>query len=112
MNQPVLEGLTVLEFGAGSQAAALAGVLLADNGARVIKVEPPEGDRLRTDAPSAHLVFNRGKESVVADLRTAEGREQARELAARADVLIAAFAPGVDERFGIDYASLREINPL
>jgi crotonobetainyl-CoA:carnitine CoA-transferase CaiB-like acyl-CoA transferase len=74
MTQPVLEGLTVLEFGAGSHAAALAGVLLADNGARVVKVEPPEGDRLRTDSPSAHLVFNRGKESVVADLRTTEGR--------------------------------------
>jgi crotonobetainyl-CoA:carnitine CoA-transferase CaiB-like acyl-CoA transferase len=112
MSQPVLEGLTVLEFGAGSHAAALAGVLLADNGARVIKVEPPEGDRLRTDSPSAHLVFNRGKESVVADLRTAEGREQARDLAARADVVIAAFEPGVDERFGIDYATLRELNPL
>jgi crotonobetainyl-CoA:carnitine CoA-transferase CaiB-like acyl-CoA transferase len=112
MTQPVLEGLTVLEFGAGSHAAALAGVLLADNGARVVKVEPPEGDRLRTDSPSAHLVFNRGKESVVADLRTTEGRERARELAAHADVLIAAFEPGVAERFGIDYASLRELNPL
>src|SRR3954447_4104836 len=111
MMQPVLEGLTVLEFGAGSQAAALAGVLLADNGARVIKVEPPEGDRLRTDSPSAHLVLDRGKESVVADLRTPRGREQARELAARADVLLAAFQPGVAERFGIDDASLRELNP-
>src|SRR3954452_9273244 len=112
MTQPVLEGLTVLEFGAGSHAAALAGVLLADNGARVIKVEPPEGDRLRTDSPSAHLVFNRGKESVVVDLRTPEGRERARGLAASADVLITAFEPGVAERFGIDYTSLRELNPL
>src|SRR3954454_6149337 len=112
MIQPVLEGLTVLEFGAGSHAAGLAGVLLADNGARVVKVEQPEGYRLRTDSPSAHLVFNRGKESVVADLRTAEGRERARELAAHADVLISAFEPGVAEGFGIDYASLRELNPL
>src|SRR3954465_4219715 len=104
MNQSVLEGLTVLEFGAGSHAAALAGVLLADNGARVIKVEPPEGDRLRTAAPSAHLVFNRGKERSVAALRTAEGRAQAQELAARADVLIAGFAPGTAEEFGVDYA--------
>src|SRR3954452_8285855 len=111
MNQPVLAGLTVLEFGAGSHAAALAGVLLADNGARVVKVEPPEGDLLRTDAPTAHLVFNRGKESVVADLRTPEGRDRARDLAAHADVLIAAFEPGVDREFGIDYESLRQLNP-
>jgi crotonobetainyl-CoA:carnitine CoA-transferase CaiB-like acyl-CoA transferase len=111
MTQPILDGLTVLEFGAGSQPAALAGVLLADNGARVIKVEPPEGDRLRTAAPSAHLVFNRGKESIVADLRTAEGRTQARDLAARADVLIAGFAPGTAEEFVIDDAGLRQVNP-
>src|SRR3954454_11964156 len=111
MTKPILDGLTVLEFGAGSQPAALAGVLLADNGARVIKVEPPEGDRLRTAAPSAHLVLDRGKESLVADLRTARGRARARELAGGADVLIAGFAPGTAERFGIDYAALREVNP-
>ncbi|MER5628402.1 CoA transferase [Streptosporangium sp. NPDC002544] len=111
MTHPILEGLTVLEFGAGSQPTALAGVLLADNGARVIKVEPPEGDRLRTSSPSAFLVFNRGKESVVADLRTPEGRERARSLAATADVLIEGFAPGVAEEFGIGYDDLRELNP-
>ncbi len=111
MTQPVLEGVAVLEFGAGSQAAALAGVLLADNGARVIKVEPPEGDRLRSTSPSASLVLNRGKESVVADLRTAVGRERARELAASADVLISAFEPGVAEEFGIGYDDLHALNP-
>lgn len=111
MTHPILDGLMVLEFGAGSQPAALAGVLLADNGARVVKVEPPEGDRLRTASPSAFLVFNRGKESVVADLRTPEGREKARELAATADVLIEGFSPGVAEKFGIGYESLRELNP-
>lgn len=111
MTHPILDGLTVLEFGAGSQPAALAGVLLADNGARVVKVEPPEGDRLRTTAPSAFLVFNRGKESVIADLRTPEGREKARELAAAADVLIEGFAPGVADEFGIGYESLRALNP-
>ncbi len=111
MTQPVLDGLTVLEFGAGSYAASLAGVLLADNGARVVKVEPPQGDRLRTDAPSAHLVLNRGKESVVADLHTAEGRAQARDLAARADVVISAFDPTTEMSFGVDDASLRELNP-
>ncbi|MCH5675619.1 CaiB/BaiF CoA transferase family protein [Streptomyces gilvus] len=111
MTRPVLQGLTVLEFGAGSHAASLAGVLLADNGARVIKVEPPEGDRMRTAAPSAFLVFNRGKESVVADLRTPEGRRQAQELAASADVVITAFAPGVTEEFGVAYEQLVGANP-
>lgn len=52
MTHPVLDGLTVLELSAGSQAAALAGVLLADNGTRVIKVEPPEGDRLPSTSPT------------------------------------------------------------
>lgn len=111
MLEPVLEGVTVLEFGAGSHASSLAGVLLADNGARVIKVESPQGDQLRHDAHSAHLVLNRGKESMVADLRTAEGRARAQELSARADVVITAFEPGVAEEFGVDYASLREQNP-
>lgn len=110
MGQPILEGVTVLECGAGSRAAALAGVFLADHGARVIKVEPPEGDRLRASA-SSFLVLNRGKESVVADLRTPEGRLRARELAGQADVLISAFAPGVAEEFGIGYEQLNELNP-
>jgi len=111
MTHPILEGLTVLEFGAGSHPASLAGVLLADNGARVVKVEPPEGDRLRSMSPSAFLVFNRGKESVVADLRTSEGRAKACALAASADVLIEGFAPGVAEEFGIGYDDLRALNP-
>lgn len=111
MTRPILDGLTVLEFGAGSQAAALAGVLLADNGARVAKVEPPEGDRLRAASPSAHLVLDRGKESFVVDLRTAEGRGQAHALIAAAHVLISAFEPGVAETFGIDHDTVRAINP-
>ncbi|MFI5953221.1 CaiB/BaiF CoA transferase family protein [Cryptosporangium sp. NPDC051539] len=112
MTQSILDGLTVLEFGAGSTPAALAGVILADSGARVIKVEPPEGDRMRTAAPSGHLFYNRGKESLVADLRTAEGQEQARALTAAADVVISGFAPGTAERFGIGYDELRQLNPL
>ena len=69
-----LHGLQVLELGAGSLPAQVAGMLLADNGARVVKVEPPEGDRLRQGLPSGFLVWNRGKESLVADLRTPDGR--------------------------------------
>jgi crotonobetainyl-CoA:carnitine CoA-transferase CaiB-like acyl-CoA transferase len=106
----VCDGLNVVELGAGSTAGSMAGMVLADAGARVVKVEPPEGDRLRTAAPSAFLVWNRGKESVVADLRTDDGRARAREFAAAADVVIDAFAPGVSERWGIGRDDLRSAN--
>ena len=66
----ICDGLVVLELGSGSVAGALCGMLLVDNGARVLKVEPPEGDRLRHDTTSGFLVWCRGKESVVIDLRT------------------------------------------
>jgi crotonobetainyl-CoA:carnitine CoA-transferase CaiB-like acyl-CoA transferase len=111
MPESILDGLTVLELGAGSRAAALAGVVLADHGARVVKVEPPEGDRLRAAAPAAFLFLNRGKESVVADLHTDEGRAAVRELAASADVLIEGFRPSTTERFGIGYEELSALNP-
>ena len=74
MSRTICEGLQVIEMGAGSIGASMAGMLLADNGARVLKVEPPEGDRLRGEHPAGFLVWNRGKESIVADLRTDEGR--------------------------------------
>ncbi len=107
----VLHGLTVLELGAGSHPAQVAGMLLADNGARVVKVEPPTGDRLRDALPSGFLVWNRGKESLVADLRTPEGRDEVRAWARAADVLIEGFAPGRLAGWGLDLASLRAENP-
>jgi crotonobetainyl-CoA:carnitine CoA-transferase CaiB-like acyl-CoA transferase len=107
----ICAGLNVLELGAGSIAASLAGVVLADAGARVIKVEPPEGDRLRCERPSGFLVWNRGKESVVADLRRPEGQREFRELAARADVVIEGFAPGTTRNWGIGADGLRAANP-
>ncbi len=107
----ICDGLNVLELGSGSIAASMAGMVLADAGARVVKVEPPEGDRLRTANPSGFLVWNRGKESLVADLRTAEGQEQLRTLAAVADVVIEGFAPGTTERWGIGPDALRAANP-
>jgi crotonobetainyl-CoA:carnitine CoA-transferase CaiB-like acyl-CoA transferase len=107
----ICEGLNVLEMGAGSVAASMAGVILADAGARVVKVEPPDGDALRRVDPSGFLVWNRGKESLVADLRTTEGRERARELAAAADVVIEGFAPGTTDGWGIGPDTLRAANP-
>lgn len=107
----ILEGINVLELGSGSVAASIAGVVLADAGARVIKIEPPDGDRLRTDNPSGFLVWNRGKDSLVADLRTADGQDRLRALARSADVVIEGFAPGVSDRWDVGADALRAINP-
>jgi len=109
--QPICAGLNVLEMGSGSVAASVAGVVLADAGARVVKVEPPEGDRLRTANPSGFLVWNRGKESLVADLRTPEGQRTLRDMAERADVVIEAFAPGTTAKWGTGADDLRPKNP-
>ena len=78
MPRQICTGLNVVEVGSRSVATSLAGMMLADNGARVLKIEPPEGDAARTQAPSGFLVWNRGKESVVCDLRQATGRDALR----------------------------------
>ncbi|BBY93406.1 hypothetical protein MGALJ_30750 [Mycobacterium gallinarum] len=109
--ESICAGLNVLELGSGSVAASIAGVVLADAGARVIKIEPPDGDRLRTHNPSGFLVWNRGKESLVADLRTAEGQQVVRDLAVHADVVIEGFAPGTTSGWGIGADDLRAANP-
>src|SRR5437764_6969238 len=107
----ICEGLKVVEMGSGSIAAAMTGMVLADAGARVLKVEPPEGDRLRTHNPSGFLVWNRGKDSVVADLRTPAGRNRVRELAPAADVVIDGFTPGTSDAWGVGADVLCSINP-
>lgn len=90
------------------------GMVLADLGAEVIKVEPVEGDRTR------HLLgagagffpmFNRNKKSIALDLRSPEGLEVARKLAASADVVAQNFKPGVMIKYGLDYAALSQLNP-
>jgi crotonobetainyl-CoA:carnitine CoA-transferase CaiB-like acyl-CoA transferase len=107
----ICSALGVIEMGAGSIAASIAGMVLADAGARVIKIEPPEGDRLRTAMPSGFLVWNRGKESLVADLRIAAGQEQLWELAHSADVVIDGFSPGTTAAWGVDADVLCAANP-
>ena len=109
--ESICTGLNVLELGSGSVAASIAGVVLADAGARVIKIEPPDGDRLRTHNPSGFLVWNRGKESLVADLRTVKGQQTVRDLAEHADVVIEGFAPGTTAAWGIGVDELRATNP-
>jgi crotonobetainyl-CoA:carnitine CoA-transferase CaiB-like acyl-CoA transferase len=111
MADTICDGLTVLEMGNGSVPAAAVGMMLADNGARVVKLERPGGDPLRRDLPAAWLVWNRGKESVVVDLRTAEGRSEVLALAAGADVVVEAFAPGVAAGWGVGADDLTRANP-
>lgn len=102
------DGLRVLDF-SWWMAGPLATMTLADYGATVIKVEPPEGDPAR-DLP-AFQTWNRGKESVALDLKTEEGQAHAIELVRTADVVVVAFRPGVAERLGIDYDRVRQANP-
>ena len=92
-------------------------MLLADFGADVIKVEPPAGDSTRTmpgavgtDSPSFNAV-NRGKRSIVLNLKAPEGVEALKRLAVSADILVENYRPGVMETLGLDYASLAALNP-
>jgi crotonobetainyl-CoA:carnitine CoA-transferase CaiB-like acyl-CoA transferase len=112
-----LDGLTVLDF-----SHALAGpyctMLMAAYGAKVIKVEGPEGDIGRTWGPpfngtdaSYFVGLNSGKQSLAIDLKTPEGLEVCRKLAAQADILVENFRPGTMNRLGLDYASLSAVNP-
>ena len=109
-------GIRVLDFGQGV-ASPYAGYLLAANGADVVKVEPPEGDwsrRLGTTYGSQSAlsaVYNRGKRSLVLDLKKPEAIDAARGLAAGADVLIEGFRPGVMARLGLGYYALSRDNP-
>jgi crotonobetainyl-CoA:carnitine CoA-transferase CaiB-like acyl-CoA transferase len=104
----VLEGLRAVDFSDGF-AGALVSQLLADYGAEVVHVEPPDGSSLR--GQPGFYFWERGKRSAVLDLRRAEDRARARELALRADVLIEAFRPGVMDRLGLGDAALRDANP-
>ena len=92
-------------------------MVLCDMGARVIKIEPPDGDSSRAMAGSAGResaafnAVNRGKLGVVLDLQKPEGRDAVRRLARTADVFIENYRPGVMARLGLDYAALSAENP-
>ena len=109
-------GLRVLDFGQGL-ASPYCGHLLALNGAEVVKVEPPEGDWARGishkqgDISVMFAAYNRGKRSIVLDLKQKSDHAIACEMADRADVLIEAFRPGVMARIGLGYEALRATNP-
>jgi crotonobetainyl-CoA:carnitine CoA-transferase CaiB-like acyl-CoA transferase len=114
----VLAGIRVADF-SRVLAGPYATMTLADFGADVIKIEPPTGDDTRhwrppVDANGQATYFNsvnRGKRSIAVDLGTAEGRAQAQALAASADVVVENFRPGVMAKFGLDYDSVRAVNP-
>ncbi|HXW83753.1 MAG TPA: CoA transferase [Candidatus Binataceae bacterium] len=116
MEREVLAGVRVLDF-TTIVSGPYCTRLLADLGAEVIKIEPPEGDFIRTQPPlrsgkSAYFAhLNCGKKSVVLDLRKPAAAELARELAAKCDVLVENSRPGVMERLGLSYAQLASANP-
>lgn len=119
-----LDGLVVLDL-TQMLAGPYATMMLADQGARVIKIEPPGGDITRRNGP--HLEgalkieqggfgayfgsINRNKESLVLDLKTPAGKEILLQLVRKADVLVENFRAGVMERLGLGYEALTEVNP-
>jgi crotonobetainyl-CoA:carnitine CoA-transferase CaiB-like acyl-CoA transferase len=106
-----LGDLLVLEL-ATWVATPLAATLLAELGARVIKIEPIGGEPFRQVRHGVPwLKTMQGKQSVALDLKQPEAREIVHALARRADVLLHNYRPGVPERLGIDYATLRRLNP-
>jgi crotonobetainyl-CoA:carnitine CoA-transferase CaiB-like acyl-CoA transferase len=117
MTTGALDGIRVVDL-----TSALAGpfctMMLGDAGADVIKVEPPGGDATRGWGPpfwgdqgAEFLAVNRNKRSIVLDLKKSEAREALFELCKKADVFVENYRRGVPERLGIDYDTLRKINP-
>lgn len=111
-----LSGYRLLELGS-TVAGPFCGRLFADFGAEVIKVEPPEGDPVRTMGSSeggkslyAASIF-RNKSLIRVDLRKPEGRSLVRDIARRADVVVENFRPGTLEKWGLGYEDLRKNNP-
>ncbi|HEV3106099.1 MAG TPA: CoA transferase [Trinickia sp.] len=116
-NQGPLAGVRILDL-TTIVLGPLATVTLAGLGAEVIKIESPEGDNVRNAGVMKHdgmghvfLHNNRGKQSVVLDLKKAEAREALLRLATQSDVLISNVRPAAMKRLGLDYDALAEVNP-
>ena len=112
-----LAGIRVLDF-TRVLAGPAASLALADLGAEVIKIEPPgSGDETRDFPPirdgESHyfLSVNRGKKSIVVDLKAEAGVQLAKDLAAKCDIVVENYRPGVMDRLGLGYAALSAINP-
>jgi crotonobetainyl-CoA:carnitine CoA-transferase CaiB-like acyl-CoA transferase len=111
-----LDGFLVLDLSQGV-AGPYCGRLLADYGARVLKVEPPQGDWMRAlgagpqGTSASALYYNLGKESLILDLKQPDDLDRARKLATRADVLIESARPGAMEKLGLGYETVSTLNP-
>jgi alpha-methylacyl-CoA racemase len=114
MPQP-LSGILVLDF-TTLLPGPLATLMLAEAGAEVIKIEKPGGEEMRSYPPhfdgerAFFAVLNRGKKSMVLDLKTEKGRTRLAPLIARADILVEQFRPGVMDRLGLGFDAVRRIN--
>jgi len=117
----VLKDIIVLDVSTAQPSAHVTSSILAELGARVIKIEPPEGDPLRKISPFGEYYFNdtglnfliegRNKEFITLNLEKEEGRELFKKLVARADVVIESFPPGFADELGIGYRHLSRIKP-
>ena len=107
-----LQGLKVLDLSWGIS-GPMAGMMLADQGADVVKIEPPGGDPFRDNDRTrlGYRTWQRGKRSAILDLKQAGDLETFLTLATHADVLIESFSPGTTSRLGIDYDALAKLNP-
>ncbi|QBR03279.1 CaiB/BaiF CoA transferase family protein [Paraburkholderia pallida] len=108
-----LDGVRVVEF-THMVMGPTCGMILADLGAEVIKIEPPGGDKTR-NLPGLGIgffrSFNRNKKSVVLDINTEAGRAAAIELIGQSDVMLENFRPGLMNKLGLDYATLAQRYP-
>jgi crotonobetainyl-CoA:carnitine CoA-transferase CaiB-like acyl-CoA transferase len=112
-NELPLSGIRVVEFTHMVMGPAC-GLILADMGADVVKVEPLQGDntrRLRGSGAGYFSMYNRNKRSICLDLKSAEGKQAALKMIAHADVLIENFRPGAMDKLGFGYAALAKLNP-
>jgi formyl-CoA transferase len=108
-----LEGVRVIEF-THMVMGPTCGMILADLGAEVIKIEPPEGDKTRK-LPGLGMgffrTFNRNKKSVVLDVHTPHGLDAIKSLIEQSDVILENFRPGLMEKLGLGYATVKAMNP-
>jgi crotonobetainyl-CoA:carnitine CoA-transferase CaiB-like acyl-CoA transferase len=111
-----LSGLLVLDF-TTLLPGPLATLMLAEAGAEVVKIERPGGEDMRRyppmwgDESAAFMLLNRGKKSVVLDLKSPAAQQRLQPLLQRADILVEQFRPGVMQRLGLGYDDVRKINP-